>query len=287
MNISELCQKSPEEDPCQSPTSNEVDMGYFANSSPIPKISALPPFNNLFTANQESVGLLQKLGATIPFYHRSLQNTPGSEESDSLIQSQPSPNYQPPSSTTFSAVISPRLENLDNPDDREAQTPLEPGDLKEVIDKCFTLCQDMARLKYESNRLSQEGRDAFFDFISKGANDILESLQVIEGRSTSKTNFTDTFMGSERKADETEYDLIRQARNVQDNSHTKYRRRSKRSMVGQRCHSCNTTNTPEWRRGPDGARTLCNACGLRKSQPILTIAFISNHINNGILMHCI
>lgn len=35
------------------------------------------------------------------------------------------------------------------------------------------------------------------------------------------------------------------------------------SSVGQRCHSCNTTETPEWRRGPDGARTLCNACGLR------------------------
>lgn len=27
----------------------------------------------------------------------------------------------------------------------------------------------------------------------------------------------------------------------------------------QRCHSCNTTDTPEWRRGPDGSRTLCNA----------------------------
>ena len=32
----------------------------------------------------------------------------------------------------------------------------------------------------------------------------------------------------------------------------------------KRCHSCNRTETPEWRRGPDGARTLCNACGLRK-----------------------
>lgn len=29
-----------------------------------------------------------------------------------------------------------------------------------------------------------------------------------------------------------------------------------------RCHSCNRVDTPEWRRGPDGARTLCNACGL-------------------------
>lgn len=31
-----------------------------------------------------------------------------------------------------------------------------------------------------------------------------------------------------------------------------------------RCHSCNRAETPEWRRGPDGARTLCNACGLRQ-----------------------
>lgn len=28
------------------------------------------------------------------------------------------------------------------------------------------------------------------------------------------------------------------------------------------CHHCGTSETPEWRRGPDGARTLCNACGL-------------------------
>ncbi|KAH9847685.1 hypothetical protein C2E23DRAFT_871669 [Lenzites betulinus] len=44
--------------------------------------------------------------------------------------------------------------------------------------------------------------------------------------------------------------------------------RSSHSAVVQRatppgkCHSCNIRETPEWRRGPDGARTLCNACGL-------------------------
>ncbi|ORZ38026.1 hypothetical protein BCR44DRAFT_1384694, partial [Catenaria anguillulae PL171] len=31
---------------------------------------------------------------------------------------------------------------------------------------------------------------------------------------------------------------------------------------GGRCHSCSATETPEWRRGPDGRATLCNACGL-------------------------
>ncbi|KAI8370148.1 hypothetical protein EDC96DRAFT_573663 [Choanephora cucurbitarum] len=44
----------------------------------------------------------------------------------------------------------------------------------------------------------------------------------------------------------------------------KYRRRGvyKRPVFQGRCHSCNISETPEWRRGPDGARTLCNACGL-------------------------
>lgn len=35
-----------------------------------------------------------------------------------------------------------------------------------------------------------------------------------------------------------------------------------RAVPPGRCHSCNRIHTPEWRRGPDGARTLCNACGL-------------------------
>nr|CAG8584979.1 6208_t:CDS:2 [Entrophospora candida] len=40
-------------------------------------------------------------------------------------------------------------------------------------------------------------------------------------------------------------------------------RSEKRAAPPGRCHSCDISETPEWRRGPDGARTLCNACGLR------------------------
>jgi hypothetical protein len=29
------------------------------------------------------------------------------------------------------------------------------------------------------------------------------------------------------------------------------------------CFLCETTDTPQWRRGPDGRVTLCNACGIR------------------------
>ncbi|KAG0736718.1 hypothetical protein G6F22_012671 [Rhizopus arrhizus] len=39
-------------------------------------------------------------------------------------------------------------------------------------------------------------------------------------------------------------------------------RKRKRATFEGKCHSCHTSETPEWRRGPNGARTLCNACGL-------------------------
>jgi len=32
--------------------------------------------------------------------------------------------------------------------------------------------------------------------------------------------------------------------------------------TGNMCQSCNATTTPEWRKGPTGPRSLCNACGL-------------------------
>jgi DNA-directed RNA polymerase subunit RPC12/RpoP len=29
------------------------------------------------------------------------------------------------------------------------------------------------------------------------------------------------------------------------------------------CTDCGTLDSPEWRKGPSGPKTLCNACGLR------------------------
>ncbi|KAI7898121.1 uncharacterized protein BX663DRAFT_267690 [Cokeromyces recurvatus] len=39
-------------------------------------------------------------------------------------------------------------------------------------------------------------------------------------------------------------------------------KRKKRLVKQNKCHSCQSTETPEWRKGPLGPRTLCNACGL-------------------------
>ena len=48
----------------------------------------------------------------------------------------------------------------------------------------------------------------------------------------------------------------------------------KRATPPGKCHSCNIRETPEWRRGPDGARTLCNACGLRKSRELYVFPLV-------------
>ena len=48
--------------------------------------------------------------------------------------------------------------------------------------------------------------------------------------------------------------------------HTPQRRACKRishTSESRGCLSCGTRTTPEWRKGPIGPKTLCNACGLR------------------------
>jgi hypothetical protein len=55
-----------------------------------------------------------------------------------------------------------------------------------------------------------------------------------------------------------------------------------------KCHRCGTTETPEWRRGPNGVRTLCNACGLfhaklvkRKGAALAADEVLNNKVCKG------
>ena len=44
---------------------------------------------------------------------------------------------------------------------------------------------------------------------------------------------------------------------------SKVKRTEVARVAGIHCLHCNTTKSPEWRKGPDGHKSLCNACGLR------------------------
>ncbi|KAI7847645.1 GATA zinc finger-domain-containing protein [Circinella umbellata] len=97
----------------------------------------------------------------------------------------------------------------------------------------------------------------------------MTSVSMEQTNSTSATSSTTSSL-RDPLSTSPEYVMIRRARNLQDSIGVRqsYRRRAKKAIVGQRCHSCHTAETPEWRRGPDGARTLCNACGLHYSKLI-------------------
>lgn len=41
------------------------------------------------------------------------------------------------------------------------------------------------------------------------------------------------------------------------------KRRATNDKASRYCHICGIKSTPEWRSGPQGRATLCNACGLR------------------------
>ncbi|KAI8991589.1 hypothetical protein BDF20DRAFT_51810 [Mycotypha africana] len=148
--------------------------------------------------------------------------------------------------------------------------------LKTIVEQCTSVYQKIG--KYRVDPLTETERNKIIDDVFSTTERMLKLLNELQ--STTATSSTTSellkhvnnnnnnkfYSGNNETAVNDDYELIRQARNLQKNSRSKYRRRSRTNMLGHRCHSCNTTDTPEWRRGPDGARTLCNACGLHYSK---------------------
>jgi hypothetical protein len=69
------------------------------------------------------------------------------------------------------------------------------------------------------------------------------------------------------------------------------RKRKASVSVDRQCEKCSRTNTRQWRKGPNGPSTLCNACGLhylgklkkeaqKKSLESRKISFLLNSPNN-------
>jgi hypothetical protein len=57
--------------------------------------------------------------------------------------------------------------------------------------------------------------------------------------------------------------------NVEDEGEERGKKKKRRHAPDQFvCRTCGRTDSPEWRKGPDGPKTLCNACGLRWAKQI-------------------
>lgn len=59
-------------------------------------------------------------------------------------------------------------------------------------------------------------------------------------------------------------------REFERETYTPTRKRGRRPSAPEdrRCDQCGTEDTPEWRKGPKGPKTLCNACGLQYSKRV-------------------
>ncbi|CAG8432969.1 11030_t:CDS:2 [Diversispora eburnea] len=126
-----------------------------------------------------------------------------------------------------------------------------------VIDHCNQISQFV--FQYREARMSSNSWQINETELTSMINRTYDVLNILSGL---KGELTSQAATNENSQDE-ELDLSRK-RSSNMQQRTKYRKRSKRAAPPGRCHSCNISETPEWRRGPDGARTLCNACGLHK-----------------------
>ncbi|KAI9487354.1 MAG: hypothetical protein EXX96DRAFT_552813 [Benjaminiella poitrasii] len=103
--------------------------------------------------------------------------------------------------------------------------------------------------EYNSNR--QEYRPLHYDYTLYQSSNYKElNNNVLTKRSLSSTLIKRTSHSPISKNDRTT--------RKQPTEQKKKRKCSKQN----KCHSCQSTETPEWRKGPLGPRTLCNACGL-------------------------
>ncbi|CAG8726768.1 uncharacterized protein OCT59_014656 [Rhizophagus irregularis] len=210
--------------------------------------------------------------STNSYYHQSLHPPPplqypyipqSQQQSTRLINNHPRPSvttsnvsdYLPPYATSISYGSDDDGYDNDSP---YIQQTVEQSLVKmgKVVDYCNQIVHFALQYRdMKTNYNPWNGATTPQITESHLANVINRAYDVLNIVSSLKSEITARPHSIELSQDE--IDLIRKHRTLG----TKYRKRN-RAAPPKRCHSCNVSETPEWRRGPDGARTLCNACGL-------------------------
>ncbi|KAI8391442.1 uncharacterized protein BYT42DRAFT_194430 [Radiomyces spectabilis] len=202
------------------------------------------------------------------------QSIPLPPPSQQQQQQQQQRHHKPPSDSLFILPRTPSLDNGHSPASSTSTLFSPPAtsspsystpspsiqrtienDIDEIIHECHGLSENMT---HQKRALTQRYHETFHhqdlmsrpwldDMVGK-ANKVLNALLRLR-------KYQLAVEAAQRRQDHTE------ARSSGDMRHKPQRQHTKRTFQG-RCHSCHISETPEWRRGPNGARTLCNACGL-------------------------
>ncbi|KAI8099034.1 uncharacterized protein BX664DRAFT_320225 [Halteromyces radiatus] len=250
------------------------------SSSPSSSSSITAPINqqNQYHLRQHS---LPHITATIP-------NT---SSSSSLSTSAPSSSSLsiPKSSTRRPSIISQQEEEETRRRSSSSSSQDQAiiridNDVQEVIRQCYYLSDNMTQQKHllldQDYFCDSTKMQPWLDGMIGRANEVLNALLRLrkhqmaaeiarlhgnDGDATLSGNDddNDSLQGRNQENESSNKKTNKSSKRVDANFHSiPQKKRGRRSVFQGRCHSCNISETPEWRRGPDGARTLCNACGL-------------------------
>ncbi|KAI9252824.1 hypothetical protein BDA99DRAFT_607664 [Phascolomyces articulosus] len=313
MDISKLCTTGPVEEVEVLPSPQSTHNQYGQKLTSIAAITdqnqvVLPPIPDQYNYNTSSSSNVHAPKIRYP----QITNNNNNNEPHSLVNSLSIHDLKQSSSDTMtqppSSSYSDDIKNNNNGNskrqysDNDNQTPQQQQqqsnqyvpkiNITDIISQCSRLCENLDRCKGQSQ--NELDRHDLLQSASQTARDILSSLGSLQEQQKNRHRSimeegSNTFIHSSNSTTETESPenvLLRRSRSDSDGSiRPRIKRRAKRSTAGQRCHSCHTTETPEWRRGPDGARTLCNACGLHYAKLLrkgsLTVQTQGFLIENG------
>ncbi|KAI9277639.1 hypothetical protein BY458DRAFT_97476 [Sporodiniella umbellata] len=132
-------------------------------------------------------------------------------------------------------------------------------DINEIIIQCMSLGKHMEG-KEAGFFCKTDGENPWLDDMIFKANQILNALLRLRKQQLAANNNDSSHFSHSSPVDQK----------------TKIRKRIKQIKTQGQCQFCKALETPEWRRGPNGARTLCNACGLNYAKLMKNLQQESN-----------
>ncbi|CAN4125896.1 unnamed protein product [Withania somnifera] len=137
-----------------------------------------------------------------------------------------------------------------------------PNSSDDFTDNLCVPSDDVAELEWLSNFVE----DSFTNFPANsitGTMNLSSNTASFHGRSRSKRSRSTSSWTTSLQNPNT--NIINGTKNKESSVHTR-RERSLSTVdedVPRRCTHCASEKTPQWRTGPLGPKTLCNACGVR------------------------
>ncbi|CDH54007.1 predicted protein [Lichtheimia corymbifera JMRC:FSU:9682] len=137
-------------------------------------------------------------------------------------------------------------------------------DMDHIAKHCLTIHDTVRQQRLTTTELNSSHQPWLDDMITE-ANELLNALLRIQKQQLFSQQQATPYLPAvaiNQQDDDDDVSSNNSSNNNNEETTSQRRKRRKRAPFQGRCHACNSSETPEWRRGPDGARTLCNACGL-------------------------